>query len=105
MSRSYLRDKYTAKRIKEIKRYKGKDLMHLKPIPDSNTGNEHKRDEMPKNKPSKSITKYCKDDIEHLNRPTYCSGHSTNKGRRIVSGIVRASRKREINKEIQEEEF
>lgn len=103
MSRSYLRDKYVKERTERQRKWKGKDLNHLILIDESR--NPHKKDEMPKNKASKSITKYCKDDIEHLNRPTYCSGHSTNKGRRIVSGIVRASRKREINKEIQEEEI
>lgn len=102
MSRSYLRDKYMQKKVHDLQRLKGPDLMHLELVPESHTNNKHKRDEMPKNKASKSITVYCKDDIEHLNRATYCCGHSTNKDRRIVSGIVRAAKKRETQKIIKE---
>ena len=90
------------KKVHDLQRFKGPDLIHLELIPESNTGNIHKRDEMPKNKASKSITMYCKDDIEHLNRATYCCGHSTNKDRRVVSGIIRAKKKREVRKIIKE---
>lgn len=102
MSRSYLRDRYMRKKVHDLQRLKGPDLMHLRLIPESNTGNMHKRDEMPKNRASKSVTMYCKNDIESLNRATYCSGHSTNKGRRIVSGIVRATKKRQTQKILKE---
>ena len=88
------------KRVKNYARYKGPDIYHLELVGESN--NPHKKDEMPKNKAPKSITLYCKNDIEHLNRPTYCSGHSTNKGRRMVSGIVRAAKKREVQKILKE---
>lgn len=103
MSRSYLRDKYMQKKVHDLQRLKGPDLMHLELVPESHTNNKHKRDEMPKNKASKSITMYCKDDIESLNRATHCSGHSTNKDRRIVSGLVRARLKRETQKKIKED--
>ena len=103
MSRSYLRDRYMQKKVHDLQRLKGPDLMHLELVPESHTGNMHKRDEMPKNKPSKLIAFHCKEDIEYLDRALYCSGHSTNKDRRIVSGLVRARLKRETQKKIKEE--
>lgn len=99
MSRSYLRNKYVKERTERQRKWKGKDLNHLILIDESR--NPHKKDEMPKNKASKSITAYCNDDIDGLNRAFH--GHSTNKGRRIVSGIVRASKKREVQKLLKEE--
>lgn len=107
MSRSYLRNKYIQKKVHYRRRYKGPDLDHLKLIPESSTGNEHKRDEMPKNSPSKFIRLHCSaspDMIEIINKPTYCSGHKTGKGgHRRVSGLVRANLKRETQKKIKEE--
>lgn len=84
MSRSYLK----TKRFKERYSWLNEER------------NKHRLDEMPKNEASKSITIYCKDDIEFLNRAFH--GHSTNKDRRIVSGIVRAAKKRETQKIIKE---
>lgn len=94
MSRSYLRNKYMRKCALEYSKMG---------VVVGDSKNKHKRDEVPKNRASKSITKYYNGDIENLNRPTYCSGHSTNKGRRMVSGLVRAAKKRETQRLLKEE--
>lgn len=99
MSRSYIRDKYIIERTENYGRYKGSDLNSLEKI---ESKNPHKKDEMPKNRAPKRITKYCRN-VEEFNRATYCSGHSTNKGRRMVSGIIRAKLKKETQKFLKEE--
>ena len=86
MSRSYLHDRYMKKQFnKNCER------------------NEHRMDEAPKNKPSKEILKYC-----DISKVYYCEhppvGHArTTGGKRQVNGIVRAGRKEETRKLIDEQ--
>lgn len=95
------------KTVHNRQRYTGPDLRHLELIPESHTGNKHKRDEMPKNIPSKFIRTHCSASwamIEIMNKPTYCSGHRTGKGgHRRVSGLVRENLKRKTQRKIKEE--
>ena len=86
MSRSYLHDRYMRKQYSK-----------------TNERNEHKLDEMPKNKPSKEILKHCSSV-----KVSYCehspNGHTrATAGRRQVNGIVRAGYKEEVRKIIERE--
>lgn len=94
MSRSTLRNKWVKKRI---------DLeSHRKYSGMRTTSNEHKFDEMPKNRPSKYITTHC-GNVGWLQEPSNFCGHKPHtNGHRMVSGIVRAKVKEEIRKEIEE---
>lgn len=93
MSRSYLRNKWTRKYMREL--YKKSFSTHRNP---------HHLDEMPKNWPSRLITSHCSADVHWLQESTSFGGHSIPKGgHRRVSGIVRASIKEETRKEIQDQ--
>lgn len=79
MSRTHIRNKF----IKEV-------------IQDKEQRNIHRKDGMPKNKPSRFITSRCSAFIEWIQEPTYCRGHKIPKsGHRMISGLVRAKVKRE----------
>ena len=66
--------------------------------------NPHRIDEMPKNNPSRYITTHCSVCVYWLQESTSFGGHSIPKGgHRRVSGLVRASVKREVQKLIQTE--
>ena len=66
--------------------------------------NPHRLDEVPKNYPSHYITSHCSEDVRWLQESTSFGGHSIpNGGHRRVSGLVRASVKREVRKEIESE--
>ena len=58
--------------------------------------NPHRQDEAPKNRPSKLVSMHCSADISWLEDAGSFGGHSRPKGsHRRVSGLVRASLKRE----------
>jgi len=64
--------------------------------------NPHRIDGMPKNNPSRYITTHCSAYVHWLQEPTSFGGHSIPKGgHRRVSGLVRASVKEEIRKQIE----
>ena len=64
--------------------------------------NPHRIDEMPKNNPSRYITTHCSADVGWLQESTSFGGHSIPKGgHRRVSGLVRASVKEEVRKQIE----
>ena len=64
--------------------------------------NPHHLDEMPKNCPSRLITTHCSADVSWLQEPTSFGGHKPRKGgHRMVSGIVRASLKEELHRDMQ----
>ena len=87
MSRSKLRSKY----------------MRFRYIDDS-ARNVHKRDEMPKNRPSKLVSIHGGNFIDWLQDSTSFGGHSRPKGgHRRVSGLVRASLRKETRKLILEQ--
>lgn len=67
--------------------------------------NPHRQDEMPKNKPSKLVTMHCSTKaVDWLQDSTSFGGHSRPKGgHRRVSGLVRASLRRETRKLILEQ--
>ncbi len=67
--------------------------------------NPHRQDEMPKNKPSKIVAMHCSvKSLDWLQDSTSFGGHSRPKGgHRQVSGLVRASLKREARKLIHQE--
>lgn len=83
--------------------YKGHSLFTSKL--DDPVRNPHRQDEMPKNKPSKQVTMHCSvKSVDWLQDSTSFGGHSRPKGgHRLVSGLVRASLKREKVKQILEE--
>ena len=65
--------------------------------------NPHHLDEMPKNWPSKLITTHCSNSVSWLQEPTSFGGHKTRKGgHRRVSGIVRASLKEELHRDLRD---
>lgn len=66
-----------------------------------NENNTHRRDEMPKNKPSKLISINCPNADYLCDAPNF-GGHKRKKGgRRMVSGIVRSKLKRQTQKDIE----
>lgn len=66
--------------------------------------NPHRLDEVPKNHPSRYITTHCSAYVEWLQESTSFGGHGIPKGgHRRVSGLVRASVKEEIRKQIESE--
>ena len=66
--------------------------------------NPHRQDEVPKNNPSRYITTHCSAYVYWLQESTSFGGHSIPKGgHRRVSGLVRASVKREVQKQIDNE--
>ena len=80
--------------------YKGHSLFTSKL--DDPVRNPHRQDEMPKNKPLKQVTMHCSvKSVDWLQDSTSFGGHSRPKGgHRRVSGLVRASLKRETRKQI-----
>ncbi len=61
--------------------------------------NPYRRDEMPRNRPSRMVTTHCSADVDRLQDATSFGGHSRQKGgHRRVSGLVRASLRRETRK-------
>jgi len=102
MSKSKLRSKY----IRSL--YKGRSLFTSKM--NDPARNPHRQDEMPKNKPSRLVTIHCSSKmVDWLQDSTSFGGHSRPKGgHRRVSGLVRASLKREtcklIHLEIEDDE-
>lgn len=88
MSRSRLRSKFMRER------YRGESFIVSKMgIPIKNS---HRQDEMPKNSPSRYILTHCSADVSWLQESTSFGGHRIPKGgHRRVSGLVRASSKRE----------
>lgn len=96
MSRSYLRNSYMKKVMEERN---GEESLYYARH-GHNKNNSHRRDECPKNKPSKNITTKCPN-AGWLQEPSNYCGHKPHKnGHRMVSGIVRAKTKKEIKKEI-----
>lgn len=87
MSRSYLRHRY---------------MRELSDINTLSSNNKHRLDEMPKNNPSRFITKRIKvDKVCWLQESTSYGGHSIPKGgHRKVSGILRAKLKEELREQI-----
>lgn len=88
MGKSYIKDKFVKQQTQD----------------NIQEDNIHRKDEMPKNKPSKYITTHCSAIVEWLQEPNYCRGHKIQKnGHRIVSGLVRAKTKQDTNKIIEQE--
>ena len=98
MSRSKLRNKWMRKQYaKPFLSYMRRNMQN----PDRNP---HRLDEAPKNTPSRYITEHCSADVNWLQEPTSFGGHSIPKGgHRRVSGLVRASVKEEVRKQIDSE--
>ena len=96
MGKSILRNKF----MKSL--YKGHYLAWSKrhlPV-----RNPHRQDEMLKNSPSRLVTTHCGACVHWLQEPTSFGGHSIPwGGHRRVSGLVRASLKREARKVIGEQ--
>ena len=95
MSRSYLRDKFMRNKYRStlLGKYLGKIFR-----------NRHRRDEAPKNHPSKYITTHMSADVHWLQESTSFGGHSIpSGGHRRVSGIVRANVKEETRRIIEEQ--
>ena len=66
--------------------------------------NPHRLDEVPKNNPSRYVTTHCSAYVHWLQESTSFGGHSIPKGgHRRVSGLVRASVKEEVRKQIETE--
>ena len=67
--------------------------------------NPHRQDEVPKNNPSRFILSHCDIiKVRWLQESTSFGGHSIPKGgHRRVSGLVRASVKEEVRKQIESE--
>lgn len=97
MSRSRLRDKFM------MRCYTGRSFKLSKW--DDPIRNPHRQDEMPKNNPSKLIRLHCPGvKVNWLQDSTSFGGHSRSKGgRRMVSGLVRASLKSEQRKLVLEQ--
>jgi len=63
--------------------------------------NPHRLDGTPKNHPSKLVQMHCSADVEWLENSTSFGGHSRpSGGHRRVSGLVRASLKQELQREL-----
>lgn len=97
MSRSKLRNKFMRRC------YRGQSFKSSKW--DDPIRNPHRQDEMPKNSPSKLVLIHCPAvKVEWLQSPSTFRGHACPKnGHRMVSGLVRASLKREGQKRILEQ--
>ena len=95
MSQSTLKDKWMRKQYgKSCQFYGSKTWEH----------NPHHLDEVPKNYPSRYVATHCSADIGWLQEPTSFGGHSISKGgHRHVSGLIRASVKREVARLLDEE--
>ena len=93
MSRSRLRNKWVRRRE------------NLDDITSSNgRKNKHRLDNMPRNRPSRMVSSHCSADIDWLEHPGSFGGHKPRPGgHRLVSGLVRASLKREMQRKLLEE--
>ena len=95
MSRSKLHNRWVKKHTYEEK------FMSLRK---KRIKNPHRLDEAPKNRPSRYITEHCSADVHWLQEPTSFGGHRIPRGGHTrVSGLVRASVKEEVRKQIKEE--
>lgn len=98
MSKSKLRNKWMRKQYANAGRSFAQSKMK------NINRNPHRLDEVSKNHPSRYITSHCSADVRWLQESTSFGGHSIpNGGHRRVSGLVRASVKREVRKEIESE--
>ena len=98
MSRSKLRNKWMRRMYQGVERYFA--ISNMKDI----GRNSHRQDEVPKNRPSRYITTHCSAYVHWLQESTSFGGHSIPKGgHRRVSGLVRASVKEEVRKQIEQE--
>lgn len=98
MSKSKLRNKWMRKQYVNAGRSLAQSKM--KGI----DRNPHRLDEVPKNNPSRFITTHCSSSVRWLQEPTSFGGHRIPKGgHRKVSGLVRASVKEEVRREIDSE--
>ena len=98
MSRSKLRNKWMRKLYSES------SWSYMRRNMQNPNRNPHRQDEVPKNNPSRYITAHCSSCIRWLQESTSYGGHSIPKGgHRKVSGLVRASIKREIQRQIDTE--
>ena len=97
MSKSKLKDKFMRKC------YTGKS--YKESHENDPVRNPHRQDEMPKNYPSRLILIHCLSvKVDWLQSPSTFRGHACPKnGHRMVSGLVRASLKREQCKLMQEQ--
>ena len=96
MSKSKLRNKWMRKQC---------DNYNLSYRDNMKRRNPNRLDEMPKNSPSRYIITHCSEQkVRWLQESTSFGGHSIPKGgHRKVSGLVRASVKEEVRKEIETE--
>ncbi len=95
MSRSKLRDKWMRKLYAKRLKWVAAGFVQIE------ERNPHRVDEMPKNRPSRYVTTHCKASVNWLQESTSFGGHSIPKGgHRRVSGLVRASVRREIRGQI-----
>lgn len=98
MSKSKLRNKWMRKQ------YTKSGWSYMRRNMQNPDRNPHRLDEVPKNRASRYITTHCSADVEWLQEPTSFGGHSIPKGgHRRVSGLVRASVKEEVRKQIDSE--
>lgn len=98
MSKSKLRNKWMRKRYANAgRRFVQSKMKNV-------NRNPHRLDEVSKNHPSRYITSHCSADVGWLQESTSFGGHSIpNGGHRRVSGLVRASVKEEVRKQIETE--
>lgn len=96
MSRSELRNKFMRTKWSCISNWVGKR--------GKVSSNPHRQDEAPKNRPSKFVTMHCSANVSWLEDSTSFGGHLRPKGgHRRVSGLVRASLRKEMRKLIIEQ--
>ena len=96
MSRSKLRNKWMRKQ------YSNPGWSYMRRNMQNPNRNPYRLDEVPKNHPSRYITDHCSACVYWLQESTSFGGHSIPKGgHRRVSGLVRASVKEEVRKEIE----
>ena len=93
MSRSRLRNRWVRRRE------------NLDDITSSNgRKNKHRLDNMPQTRPSRTVSSHCSADIDWMEHPGSFGGHKPRPGgHRLVSGLVRASLKREWQKKLLDE--
>ena len=98
MSKSKLRNKWMRKQ------YTKSGWSYMRRNMQNPDRNPHRLDEVPKNRASRYITTHCSADVHWLQESTSFGGHSIPKGgHRRVSGLVRASVKEEVRKQIDSE--
>lgn len=86
------------------KQYAGSNRSYMRRNMQDPDHNPHRLDEVPKNRPSRYVTTHCSASVHWLQESTSFGGHRIPKGgHRRVSGLVRASVKREISKQVASE--